>query len=266
MDERSRALRLKLVRILEQCRRGHIGAALSLIEITRVLFDEILRYDPANPLWEDRDRFVLSKGHGCLALYLMLADKGFFPEEELFTACSFGSRLGGHPEYGLPGVEAATGALGHGLSIGIGMALAAQIDRKPYRVFVAVGDGESQEGSIWEAAMSAGKHRLDNLTVLVDRNHMQCYGPTEEIQDLEPLADKWTSFGFEVRECDGHDVDVLRTELSSVPFRPGKPGVLICHTLKGMGFSSTVNNPDWHHKSHISDEDISQMVRDLESM
>ena len=264
LDKRSVFLRGKLVEVLERCGRGHIGAALSLIEITRVLFDEILHFDPEQPDWVDRDRFILSKGHGCLALYLLLADKGFFPEHELFTACSFGSRLGGHPEYGLPGIEAATGALGHGLSIGVGMALAARIDQRKSRVFVVVGDGESQEGSIWEAAMGASKHQLDNLVVLVDRNHMQCYGPTEEIQSLEPLAEKWASFGFRVRECDGHNVDALHTELSSIPFQLGKPSVLICHTVKGMGFPSMTNNPDWHHKSRIKDDELAQMRQELE--
>lgn len=263
-DARSRDLRRRVVDVLSKARRGHVGSALSLLEIVRVLYDDILRFDSKRPLWEDRDRFILSKGHGCIALYLLLAEKGFFPEQELFTACKFESRLGGHPRYGLPGVEAATGALGHGLSIGVGIALAGRIDQKKHRVFVAVGDGECEEGSIWEAALCAGKHRLDSLTVIVDRNHMQCYGPTSEVQELEPFADKWRSFGFAVQECDGHDVEALRAALSIVPLEQGKPGVLICHTVKGMGFASVANNPDWHHKANLVDAELEQMFKDLE--
>ena len=266
MDARSIQLRFKIVQMLEKCRRGHIGSALSLLEIVRVLFDDILQYDPAKPEWEDRDRFILSKGHGCLALYVMLAEKGFFHEDELSTVCAFESRLGGHPEYGLPGIEAATGALGHGLSIGVGMAIAARIDRKLCRTFVLVGDGECQEGSIWEAALSAGKHHLENLIVIIDRNHMQCYGPTSEVQELESLTDKFKSFGFALRECDGHDPDALTEALTAVPFKSNKPSALICHTTKGMGFASTVNNPDWHHKSRLSNDEIRALYAELEDM
>ena len=265
MYERSYELRIKIVKILEKSRRGHIGSALSILEIVQVLYDDIMRFKPTRPKWEDRDRFILSKGHGCLALYLLLADKGFFPEEELYTFCEFESRLGGHPEYGLPGVEAATGALGHGLSIGVGMALAARIDKKSYRTFVLLGDGECQEGAIWEAALSTSKHKLDNLTVIVDQNEMQCYGPTCEVQELKHFSEKWKSFGFEVRECDGHDINALKMQLSPVPYRNNKPSLLICHTKKGMGFASTVNNPLWHHKSRIKDEEIQQLYNDLEN-
>ncbi len=264
LDDRSRALRLKMIRVLEKCRRGHIGSALSILEILRVLYDKILRYDPKRPLWEDRDRFILSKGHGCIALYLLLAEKGFFPEEELDSISAFESRLGGHPKFGLPGVEAATGALGHGLSIGVGFSIAAKIDSKAYRTFVLVGDGECQEGSIWEAALSAGKYSLDNLTVIIDRNHMQCYGMTKEVQPLEPFADKLTSFGFAVRECHGHDVEAIHEHLKGVPFVAGMPSALICHTRKGMGFPSIVDDPAWHHKSRIKDEEIRQLLSDLE--
>jgi transketolase len=262
-DKRSCELRMKLLEILIAAGRGHIGSALSLVEIFRVLFDDVMHYDPLQPTWEDRDRLVLSKGHGCLALYMFLAEKGYFPEEELYTACRFGSRLGGHPLYGLPGVEAATGALGHGLSIGVGMALAARIDKKHYRTLVVVGDGECQEGSIWEAAMNAGKHGLDNLTVIVDRNHMQCYGPTEEVQKLEPFADKWESFGFMVRECDGHDMRSIQDGLADKPFAKGKPRVLICHTVKGMGLTIAANNPDWHHKARLGEDEAAQLFKEL---
>lgn len=264
MDKRSYELRLKIVKILEKSRRGHVGSALSILDIVRVLYDNILRFDPSEPNLRERDRFILSKGHGCLAIYLLLADKGFFPEDELYTFCEFESRLGGHPEYGLPGVEAATGALGHGLSIGVGMALAANIDKKDYRVFVLVGDGECQEGSVWEAALSAGKHRLSNLIVIVDCNKMQCYGPTDEVQTMEPFGDKWKSFGFEVHNCKGHDIEALRFELSSLPYHNSKPSVLICNTTKGQGLTTAENNPAWHHKSKLNDDDIKQLYKELE--
>jgi len=265
MNSRSKALRRKLLQTLDKCRRGHIGSALSIMEIVSVLYDEILQFDSGNPDWKDRDRFILSKGHGCLALYQLLAEKGFFPESELGTASEFNSRLGGHPMYGLPGVEAATGSLGHGLSIGIGMALAARIDRSPSRVFVLLGDGECQEGTVWEAALSAHKHKLENLTILVDRNRYQCYGPTADVQDMEPLPEKWRSFGLAVRECDGHDLGQLTDHLKQVPFENGTTGVLICHTRKGMGLDATVDNPDWHHKSKLNDEEMAALFQDLEN-
>jgi transketolase len=241
-----------------------VGSALSILEIVRVLFDDILQFDAGRPSWPERDRFILSKGHGCLALYLLLAEKGFFPPNELNSALEFESRLGGHPKYGLPGVEAATGSLGHGLPIGVGMALGAKLDRSHFRVFVLVGDGECQEGSIWEAALSAAKHRLDNLVVLVDRNRLQCYGPTADVQDLEPFADKWRCFGSSVRECDGHDVLALSQQLRQTPFEIGKPSVLICNTRKGMGMKTTIDNPEWHHKTNISAEEIDCLNADLE--
>src|SRR5271170_4367923 len=169
LDERSLALRRRLIDVLARARRGHLGSAFSVLEIVRVLFDHVLRYDPKNPRWDGRDRFILSKGHGCLAHYALLAEKGFFPEKELDRFCEFGALLGGHPEYGIPGVEASTGSLGHGLPIAVGMAIAARIDKKAHRVIAVLGDGECEEGSVWEAAMCAAKYRLSNLTAIVDR-------------------------------------------------------------------------------------------------
>jgi transketolase len=265
LDLRGIEHRRQILKILEYAQRGHIGSAFSVMEIVRVLYDDILRVDPKNPRWPDRDRFIFSKGHGCLALYLILAEKGFFPWEELYKVCKFEAMLGGHPESRkTPGVETSTGSLGHGLSIGVGCALAARIDRKGYRTIVLVGDGESNEGSVWEAALSAAKHRLDSLTVLVDYNKMQSYGTTYEIQDLEPLADKWSSFGFSVREVDGHDVPALRQTLKEVPYDLGKPSLLICHTVKGKGMPTTENNPEWHHKAKLKPEEIKQLHAELE--
>ncbi|MBN1870828.1 MAG: transketolase [Candidatus Omnitrophica bacterium] len=263
MDERSRFLRRRIVDVLKEAKRGHVGAALSLVEIFRVLYDDVLRYDPKNPRWKDRDRCILSKGHGCLALYAILADKGFFPREELAKFCQPDGILGGHPEIKVPGVETSSGSLGHGLSIGLGMALNARYEKADYRVFVVMGDGECNEGSVWEAALSAGKHKLSNLTAIIDYNKMQSYATTAEVQNLEPFADKWRAFNFAVREVDGHDVSVLRQALKNIPIENGKPSVIICHTVKGKGFSGTECNLKWHHKNKISDEEIDQMYGEL---
>ncbi len=265
LDERSLALRRLVVRGLDGGKRGHLGSAFSLIETLRVLYDDILRYDPTTPRWADRDRCILSKGHGCLALYAILADKGFFPADELDRFCQFDGMLGGHPERAkVPGVEASTGALGHGLSIGIGQALAMRLQKRDSRVFVIMGDGEINEGSVWEAALSAGKHKLSNLVAMVDYNKLQSYDRTSVVQDLEPLADKWRAFGFAVHEVDGHDVSQLRRILSAVPFQRDQPSAIICHTVKGRGIAVAEGNPDWHHKSKISDDDVAAMYAELE--
>src|SRR5258708_13571502 len=211
VDTRSKELRRLGVRGLEGGGRGHGGLSMSLIEILRVLYDDVLRFRPSEPKWPDRDRMILSKGHGCLALYAMLADKGFIGADTLDTFCRRDSILGGHPEAGkVPGVEASTGALGHGLSVGLGMALAVRAQKRDRRVFVVMGDGEINEGSVWEAAMCAGKHRMANLTAIIDYNKIQSAGPTSEIQDLEPLLDKWRAFGFAATEVDWHDAAELR--------------------------------------------------------
>jgi transketolase len=265
LDERSLQLRRIIVRMLEGGGRGHVGSALSLVEILRVLYDDVLQYDPHNPNWLDRDRFILSKGQGCLALYAVLADKGFFPDSELDRFCHSEGLLGGHPEIRVPGIEASTGSLGHGLAIGIGFALNAKYENSDYRTFVAIGDGESNEGSIWEGAMCASKHGLSNLTVLVDYNKQQSYGSTYEVQDLEPVGDKWRAFGFGVAEVDGHDVDQIRSVLANLPVEQGKPTTVVCHTVKGKGIDYVEGNLDWHHKNRLSDDDISALKLALEA-
>jgi transketolase len=260
MDERSKQIRRSIVGALEGGRRGHLGSSMSIVEILRVLYDSYLHYRSDEPLWADRDRFILSKGHGCLTLYALLADKGFFPSEELLTFCASTSRLGGHPELGkLPGVEASTGALGHGLSLAVGMALAAKIRKQAYRVVVVAGDGEINEGSVWEAAMSASKHQLSGLTIFIDYNKLQSYGPTKEVLDLEPLGDKWRSFGFAVEEVDGHDVAALEQLLKRLPLNAEKPTAVICHTVKGKGFPFAEDKAEWHHKSGLTSQDIAAM-------
>jgi transketolase len=264
LDARSRALRGLVVDALEGGARGHVGSSLSLIEILRVLYDDVMRYRPAEPDWAERDRCILSKGHGCLALYALLADKGYFSEDELKTFCRTGSMLGGHPEHGkVPGVEFSTGALGHGLSVGVGMAIAQRLRRRDSRVFVVMGDGEINEGSVWEAAMCAGKHGLANLTAIVDYNKIQSYGFVDQVQPLEPLAQKWTSFGFTTREIDGHDVEALREAFRAMPFDAGRPSALICHTVKGKGLSFAENDPEWHHRNRVSAADAAAMRQEL---
>lgn len=253
LDERSMHLRRMVVKALVGGGRGHIGSSMSLIEILRVLYDDILRHRPDEPDWPERDRCVLSKGHGCLALYAVLADKGFFPPAVLESFCREDSILGGHPEAAkIPGVEASTGALGHGLSIGVGMALSQRMRGRDAAVFVIMGDGEINEGSVWEAALSAGKHRLDNLIAIIDYNKIQAAGPTAEILELEPLADKWRAFGFSVTEIDGHDVGALRALLRRRPIEDGRPAMVIAHTVKGKGVPFAEHDPEWHHKSKIT--------------
>lgn len=256
LDDRSRYLRQRAIDALEGGRRGHIGSTMSLIEILRVLYEDVLNVDPSNPSDPGRDRLILSKGHGCIALYVMLAERGFFPRETLATFCRYDSPLGGHPEHGhAPGVEASTGSLGHGLAVGVGMALAARIRGQGHRVVVVLGDGELDEGSVWESALAAGHHRLSHLTAVVDCNALQSYGPVTEVWNLEPLVDKWRSFGFTALDIDGHSLPALRAALTSDP-PPERPRAILARTIKGRGVDFAENAPDWHHKSQLSPADI----------
>ncbi len=264
LDERSRYLRKMTVKTLESGKRAHLGSAMSILEIVRVLYDGYLNIDPKNLADLERDRFILSKGHGCLAQYVILADKGFFDQKELLKFCHAESILGGHPEQGkIPGVEASTGALGHGMPIGVGMALAAKLHNRKTKVAVILGDGETNEGSIWEAAMSAAKHNLSNLTIFIDYNKIQSYDFVSEVLNPEPMADKWSSFGFFVKEVNGHDINELNNEISKLPYDKTKPTAFICHTIKGKGFPFAENDPTWHHKSNLTDSEIKNMYDNL---
>jgi transketolase len=267
LDSRSKDLRRVVVdTIAKSSKRGHIGAAFSLIEILRVLYDDILKFDAKNPKWNERDRFILSKGHGCLALYALLADKGFITQQDLYGFCKPDGILGGHPERAkVPGVEASTGSLGHGLPIGVGMAIAAKMEKSARRVFVVVGDGETNEGSVWEAAMIAGKHKLDNLVLMVDYNKHQSYSTTKEVQDMEPFADKWRAFNFDCREINGHSIDELQKTLRAIPFTAGKPSAIICHTVKGKGIRQIENDLNWHHKNTVTDAEFEMLAKGIES-
>ena len=257
LDDRSKYLRSLVVKSLLGAGRGHMGSAMSIIEILRVCYDSYIKHFPNDASNDSRDRLILSKGHGCLGLYALLADKGYFSISELDSVGSFNSILGGHPEhYKIPGVEASTGALGHGLSIGVGIAKALKMKKKNNKVIVLVGDGEINEGSIWEAAMSASKHNLNNLTVLIDYNKIQSYGFTSDVVDLEPLVEKWNSFGFIVNEVNGHDTNQIEESLRQTS-GGDRPKAIICHTVKGKGFPFAENNPKWHHKNNFTDEEIS---------
>ncbi|MDA9696724.1 transketolase [Candidatus Pelagibacter sp.] len=257
LDKRSLYLRSLVVDCLFGGGRGHMGSAMSLIEILRVLYDGYLRFNPKNPRQFNRDRLILSKGHGCLALYAILADKKFFSKKILKTASRFNSILGGHPEYGkVPGVEASTGALGHGPAIGLGMAMAAKLNKLKYKTYVLVGDGEINEGSFWETSMIASKYNLENLHMIIDYNKIQSYGKTEEVLDLEPLRNKLDNFGFRVHELNGHSVRELDNYFKKLKNNKKKPTALICHTIKGKGFPFAENNPYWHHKNFFTEDDI----------
>jgi len=261
LDKRSKHLRQLVVNCLISADRGHMGSAMSLIEILRVLYDEIIVFDPKNKNLTNRDRVILSKGHGCLALYAILADKKFINISELDSVGQLDSILGGHPEsFKIPGVEASTGALGHGMPIALGMAIAAKIKKEKHNIYVIVGDGEINEGSVWEAALSAKKHKLNNLKVIIDYNKMQSYSFTKEVLDLEPLKAKWESFGFAVSEINGHDITTLKNNFNNFKqYKEDKPSVTICHTIKGKGFYFAENNPLWHHKNFFTKEEIKNL-------
>lgn len=242
---------------------SHIGGCLSIADLLAVLYGRVLRVDPTRPEWPDRDRFVQSKGHAAAALYATLAERGFFPVEWLDEFCRDGGRLYGHVTSPLvPGVEVSTGSLGHGLPIACGMALAAKRDGRPIRVYALLSDGELDEGSTWEAVLFAAHHRLDNLVAIVDYNKIQSFGTVKEVLDLDPLADKWRAFRWGTREIDGHDVGVIEAALAAVPFEPGRPSVLIAHTVKGKGVSFMEHQLAWHYKTPNA-EQLAQALREI---
>ena len=232
-----------------------------MADLLAVLYNGVLRIDPANSEWPDRDRFILSKGHACAAFYAALAERGFFPIDWLDTFYQNGSRLAGHVTHTyIPGVEVSTGSLGHGLSIATGMALVAKRDVRPYRVFALLSDGECDEGSIWEAALFAGQYQLDNLVAIVDYNKIQSLDYVKKVMDLEPFTKKWQSFGWRVREIDGHNVAEIHQALSQVPFKSRYPSCVIAHTIKGKGVSFMEDTVLWHYRSPQGEEYESAMA------
>lgn len=263
LDKTGKALRLSILDALQEGGRGHLGPAFSIIDILRVLYGDVMTHDPLHPGDALRDRFILSKGHGCLALYAILSNHKYFPKEVLSSFCKFDSPLGGHPESATtPGVEFSTGSLGHGLSVAVGMAIAARIKGELWRTFVLLGDGEINEGSVWEAALHASKHQLASLCVIIDFNKMQASGKSSGILDLNPLAEKWKSFGFKVTEIDGHNLVQIRGALNDHEFI-GSPRLIIAHTTKGKGIPSIENSSEWHHKAKIQVDEIELLKREL---
>ena len=262
----ARGLRIDIVKMIGAAGSGHPGGSLSEVELLTALFFRVLRHDPKRPAWTDRDRFVLSKGHGCPALYAVYAAAGYLDPALLPTLRKLGSPLQGHPDKRfLPVLEASTGSLGQGISIGIGMALAARLDRRGSHIFVMVGDGEIQEGQNWEAAMFAPFHKLSNLTVIVDNNHQQLDDWTDKILSLFPLKEKWAAFGWNVKEIDGHDFEQVIPALQEARANSsGKPTVILANTVKGKGVSFMENNIKWHGVAP-KPEEVEAAVKELEA-
>lgn len=247
LEQRSIIYRKKILQYITRANAGHTGGSLSCTDILNVLYNEVLNVSPDNFLSPDRDRYIQSKGHCVEALYVVLADRGFFPEDDLNTLCRYKSHYIGHPTRKVNGIEQNTGALGHGLSLAVGTALAAKLDEKPFRVFTLLGDGELPEGSNWEAALSAAHYQLDNLCAIIDKNNLQITAPTAEVCNTDPLDKKFESFGWTVREVNGNDVNELKDAFASLPFKHGKPSLIIAHTIKGKGVSFMENQLKWHH-------------------
>lgn len=256
-------LRRDIIKMIQSGEGGHIGGSLSIIEIMTVLYFCILRSNPKNPKWGDRDRFILSAGHKCLALYAILAEKGYFDKAILGLYDSFDSPLPGHPDrHKLPGVEANTGSLGHGLAIGGGIALAGKINKKDYKVYVLMGDGETAEGSVWEAAAISSHFKLDNLVAIIDRNRLQISGDTKNVLDIEPLLKKWMAFGWETLEVNGHDFNELITTFNNLPFKENCPSCIIANTVKGKGLSFAENNYKYHYWKK-TEEEMEKALKEL---
>lgn len=258
----ARELRRDIVQTIYTAGSGHPGGSLSELEILVALYFRVMRHDPVNPQWPDRDRFILSKGHASPGLYAVLARAGYFPKEELATFRKLSSRLQGHAHPMTPGVEMNSGSLGMGLSFALGCALAARLDHKDYLVYVLLGDGECDEGQVWEAAMAAAHHKATNLIAFVDRNRIQNDRFTDEVMSLEPLARKWRSFGWRVLETDGHDFNALLAAIDQARRRRTRPTVVIAHTVKGKGVSFMENNPAFHGRAPNRQE-FEQAMKEL---
>ena len=247
LEKVTRSMRRSIIEMLTEAGSGHPGGSLSAADILAVLYFHEMRLDPLNPDWPDRDRFVLSKGHAAPALYAALAHRGFFPVEDLMSIRRLGSKLQGHPDMEkVPGIDMSTGSLGQGLSVAVGMALAGKIDVKTYRIHVLLGDGEVNEGMIWEAAMAAAHYKLDNLVAIIDNNGLQIDGPNATVMDLMPLSDKWSAFGWRVELVDGHDAEALAQAFKTLRQTKGQPGIIIARTIKGKGVSFMENKVEWH--------------------
>jgi transketolase len=264
VKELSRRIRMQVLQMTHRARSSHVGSCFSIVDLLAVLYMRVLRVRPDEPDWPNRDRFLLSKGHGAAALYATLAERGFFQEGWLTEFNAEGTQLAGHvTHHGVPGVEVSTGSLGHGLPLGCGMALAAKRDGWPVRVFVVMSDGECDEGSNWEAALFAPHHRLDNLTAIIDYNKIQSFGSVEEVLNLYPLAEKWRAFGWAVSEIDGHNYEQIVTALETVPTQTNRPTCIIAHTVKGKGVSFMEGQLLWHYRPPDANE-LQAALQELE--
>ncbi|EGD51938.1 Transketolase domain-containing protein [Thermoanaerobacter ethanolicus JW 200] len=264
LKQKAKEVRIDIINMLAEAGSGHPGGSLSCADILTLLYFDKMNVKPDNPKWEDRDRLVLSKGHAAPALYAVLAEKGFFPKEELKTLRKLGSILQGHPDMkSTPGLDMTTGSLGQGLSAANGMALAGKLDKKGYRVYVILGDGELQEGQIWEAAMTAAHYKLDNLTAILDFNGLQIDGPNREVKNIEPVNEKFKAFGWHVIEIDGHDFDQIDKAIEEAKATKGKPTLIIAHTIKGKGVSFMENQVGWHG-SAPNEEQRQKAIQELE--
>ena len=255
LEERAKVIRRHVVRMIAKAGSGHPGSSLSTVDLLVALFYNKLKHNPQQPAWPDRDRFVMSKGHGCPALYAILAEMGYFSVDKLDTLRQFGSILQGHPcMKTTPGIEISGGSLGQGLSVGLGIALAAKLDKKDYRTYVMLGDGEIEEGQVWEAAMAASHYKADNLCAIIDQNGLQIDGFIHEIMSSHPIPDKWRGFGWHVIEIDGHDYKAISSAYDEAEKIKGRPTVIVAKTIKGKGVSFMENQVDWHGKVPTKEE------------
>jgi transketolase len=261
LKAKARLLRQDIVKMTSAANSGHPGGSLSAIDVMAALYFRVMRHDPSNPKWPDRDRFILSKGHCCPALYAVLAETGYFPVDELMTFRKINSRLQGHAHIKTPGVEMSSGSLGQGLSFGVGAALAGRLQGKDYKVWVMLGDGECDEGEVWEAAMAAAHHKADNLIAIVDRNGVQNDRFVSEVMELEPFADKWRAFRWNVIDVDGHDMGAIVSTLEKARTVRG-PTVIIAKTVKGKGVSFMENNPAFHGRA-ANPKELEQALQEL---
>lgn len=263
LEDKAKEIRRLIIKMIAQAGSGHPGGSLSAADIITCLYFKVMRYNPREPNWPQRDRFHMSKGHCCPALYAALSEAGYFPLEHLWTLRKLGSLLQGHPDRRTPGVEVASGSLGQGLSVALGMALSGRIDKKSYRVYCLMGDGEIQEGNIWEAAMACAHYKCDELCAVLDYNGFQIDGCIKEIMNLEPLVDKWRSFGWHTIEIDGHNIREILNALEQAKAIKGKPSIIIAHTIKGKGVSFMENVLDFHGRAPTKEE-AEKALRELE--
>lgn len=264
LKSKANKIRKDIVRMITEAKSGHPGGSLSAADVVTALYFNVMRHKPENPKWKNRDRFILSKGHAAPLLYAVLAESGYFEVKELLTLRKLGSKLQGHPDMKrLPGIEISTGSLGHGLSVGNGMAMAGRLNGKDFRIYVLLGDGECQEGQVWEAAMTASHYKLDNVTAILDYNGLQIDGSVKDVMNINPISNKWGAFGWYVIEINGHDFKEIFDSFERIKKLKGKPGIIIAHTTKGKGVSFMENVVDFHGKAPTKEQMV-QALKELE--